>query len=81
MTEYTTITVRGEKLPAPPRAAVDRDHRSDGQADYRPDGFFWEADPDRLTLRWDDGEKETALTILAKNIDSVKIAWPEAGDG
>ncbi len=78
MTVYTTVTVRGEKLPEPPRVAIDRDHRSGGHADYRPDNFCWGTDPDRLILRWEDGDSEVVLSILAKNIDSVKLA---AGDG
>jgi len=81
MPVYTTVTVRGEKLPAPPRVAIDRDHRDGGRADYRPDSYCWGTNPGRLVLRWEDGDREIVLTILAKNIDSVKVAWPEAGDG
>jgi hypothetical protein len=78
MPVYTTVTVRGEKLPEPPRIAHDHDHRSGGRAVYRPDSFCWGTNPSRLVLRWEDGDREIVLTILAKNIDSVKVAWPEA---
>jgi hypothetical protein len=79
--EYTTITVRGEKLPEPPRNAHDSDHRSGGRGVYRPSRYSWNGSDGGLFMSWDVGDRETQLMIPSSQIYSIKIAWPEAGDG
>lgn len=81
MTERETVTVRGEKLPEPPRVAHDRDHRSGGRAVYRPDVHEWGGADRGLIMLWYDGDRVTKLLIPESQIHSIQVTGREAEDG